>query len=99
MAPASPFVECVICFSYGVALKILGYDYPYITSLLPNETIEVHSIENQVIQQVVSAPMSGEHGQRKRLTASVHGYLVPSTEKSSKMRTVPVSLLRGGVSQ
>ncbi|PPQ65334.1 hypothetical protein CVT26_000049 [Gymnopilus dilepis] len=31
-------------------------DYPYITSLLPNNTIEIHSIESQMIVQVIPAP-------------------------------------------
>lgn len=33
-------------------------DYPYITSLLPNNTIEVHSLETQAIVQVIGAPHS-----------------------------------------
>ncbi|KIY71657.1 hypothetical protein CYLTODRAFT_408022 [Cylindrobasidium torrendii FP15055 ss-10] len=71
----------------------LNYDYPYITSLLPNDTIEVHSVENQAIQQVVAAPASGNH--RKRIIAAVHGYAVPSSDKGSKMKKVSVSLMRG----
>ncbi|KAF9004889.1 hypothetical protein BDZ89DRAFT_1237018 [Hymenopellis radicata] len=73
----------------------LSFDYPYITALLPNGTIEAHSVENQTIAQVISAPSNADLDERKKLIASLHGYLVPSTERSSKMRMVPVSLLRG----
>ncbi|KAK0203709.1 hypothetical protein DFS33DRAFT_1333404 [Desarmillaria ectypa] len=73
------------------------YDYPYITSLLPNGTIEVHGIETQSIVQVIPAPVPSsntEPMQRKKLVPSLQGYLVPSAEKSAKMRKVPVNLLR-----
>ncbi|PBK89833.1 hypothetical protein ARMGADRAFT_995882 [Armillaria gallica] len=73
------------------------YDYPYITSLLPNGTIEVHGIETQSIVQVIPAPVPSSNTepiQRKKLVPSLQGYLVPSTEKSAKMRAVPVNLLR-----
>lgn len=73
------------------------YDYPYITSLLPNGTIEVHAIETQNIVQVIPAPVPSsdiESIQRKKLIPSLQGYLVPSAEKSAKMRTVPVNLRR-----
>ncbi|KAK0192609.1 hypothetical protein F5146DRAFT_511043 [Armillaria mellea] len=73
------------------------YDYPYITSLLPNGTIEVHGIETQGIVQVIPAPVPSSNTepiQRKKLIPSLQGYLVPSTEKSAKMRAVPVNLLR-----
>ncbi|KAJ7598856.1 hypothetical protein C8J56DRAFT_915191 [Mycena floridula] len=65
------------------------FDYPYVTSLLPNHTIEIHSIETQAIIQVVPTPDSTEG-----LASSQVGYLVPSTERSSKMRMVSVPLLR-----
>uniref|UniRef100_A0A8H8CKT2 CNH domain-containing protein n=1 Tax=Psilocybe cubensis TaxID=181762 RepID=A0A8H8CKT2_PSICU len=96
-------------------------DYPYITSLLPNNTIEIHSVDTQAIVQVVGAPepsvssspsspnQPGMHRRssstsskgggvdlQKRLSliSSISGYLVPSTQRSDKMRTVPVKLLR-----
>ncbi|RDB27975.1 Transforming growth factor-beta receptor-associated protein 1 [Hypsizygus marmoreus] len=81
-------------------------DYPYVTTLLPNDTIEVHSIETQSIVQVISAPASSSPStptteensnprSRLKLVSSLGGYLVPSTQRSDKMRTVPVRLLRG----
>ncbi|KDR80363.1 hypothetical protein GALMADRAFT_62776 [Galerina marginata CBS 339.88] len=95
-------------------------DYPHITSLLPNNTIEIHSIETQAIVQVIGAPApsssprpsppnSASHRRssstnsksgdidplrRLNLVSSIGGYLVPSTQRSDKLRTVPVKLLR-----
>ncbi|KAF5379248.1 hypothetical protein D9615_005933 [Tricholomella constricta] len=80
-------------------------DYPYVTTLLPNNTIEIHSIETQAIVQVIGAPASslpssptGEQATpshfRLNLVSSLSGYLVPSTQQSSKMRKTQVRLLR-----
>ncbi|KII87649.1 hypothetical protein PLICRDRAFT_92587 [Plicaturopsis crispa FD-325 SS-3] len=66
-------------------------DYPYITTLLPNNTIEIHSIETQAIAQVISAPSLPS---RLALSASPNGYFVPSQQRSEKMRLTPVRLLR-----
>ncbi|KAF8813154.1 hypothetical protein BYT27DRAFT_7271330 [Phlegmacium glaucopus] len=103
--------------------RAICLDYPYITSLLPNNTIEIHSVETQAIVQVIGAPplspatspkttspvrrttahsrasstVSGgnvDSSERMNLVASIGGYLVPSTQRSDKMRTVPVKLLR-----
>ena len=75
---------------------IQGLDYPYITSLLPDETIEVHSIETQSIMQVIKAPTQSDAALLS-LTTSLHGYLVPSTEKSRKMEKVKIGLFRGSM--
>lgn len=72
---------------------VLGLDYPYITSLLPNETIEVHNVETQMITQVVNAPTES-NAARLGLVASLHGYLVPSTQRSGKMKKVKIDLVR-----
>ncbi|KAF8069012.1 hypothetical protein FPV67DRAFT_1761709 [Lyophyllum atratum] len=80
-------------------------DYPYVTALLPNGTIEIHSIETQATVQVITAPNSsqpssptGQPGAWPRsylnLVSSHSGYLVPSTQRSEKMRTTKVKLLR-----
>ncbi|KIJ61532.1 hypothetical protein HYDPIDRAFT_176932 [Hydnomerulius pinastri MD-312] len=63
-------------------------DYPHITTLLPNGTIEIHSVETQSIIQVISAPVESDAGGDGRigLVASAGGYLVPSSEQSEKMR-------------
>ncbi|KAL0067489.1 hypothetical protein AAF712_005479 [Marasmius tenuissimus] len=75
--------------------KSVCFDYPYITTLLPNNTIEIHNVETQNIVQVVSAPAEDVSGERDLLAASTAGYLVPSTQRSAKMRTVAIPLLRG----
>ncbi|KAF7325882.1 CNH domain-containing protein [Mycena kentingensis (nom. inval.)] len=68
-------------------------DYPYVAALLPNRTIEIHSIESQTIMQVLPAPHDDAEA-RLSLAAALNGYLVPSTTKSDKMRRVPISLIR-----
>ncbi|KJA21405.1 hypothetical protein HYPSUDRAFT_140625 [Hypholoma sublateritium FD-334 SS-4] len=97
-------------------------DYPYIISLLPNNTIEAHSVETQIIAQVIGAPPTSPppskpsspvkpsmhqrsasstskdvligSSRRVNLVSSIGGYLVPSTQRSEKMRAVPIKLLR-----
>ncbi|KAF8842967.1 hypothetical protein BDN67DRAFT_1032330 [Paxillus ammoniavirescens] len=63
-------------------------DYPHVTTLLPNGTIEIHSVETQSIIQVVPAPSDGNAGAdgRVELVASAGGYVTPSSEHSEKMR-------------
>ena len=36
----------------------LGLDYPHVTTLLPNGTIEIHNIETQALVQVIGAPVT-----------------------------------------
>ncbi|KAG2133714.1 hypothetical protein DEU56DRAFT_810324 [Suillus clintonianus] len=70
-------------------------DYPYLTTLLPNGTIEVHSVETQAISQVIPAPDFGE-GEKPGLVSCLAGYAAPSSERWDKMRKVKVSLVRSG---
>ena len=59
MAKSSSFylLVCVVNFrAYSLTLFI-GLDYPYVTSLLTNNTIEIHSVETQEIVQVIGAPV------------------------------------------
>lgn len=69
-------------------------DYPYITTLLPNETIEIHSIETQAIVQVVPAPTDEQVPGRKKLALSANGFFVPSNQRTDKLRKTPVRLVR-----
>jgi hypothetical protein len=71
-----------------------GLDYPYVNSLLPNETIQVHSVETQAIIQVLDPPSGTDATARLNLVLSLHGYLVPSTQRSAKMKKVKVRLMR-----
>lgn len=82
---------------WGMYPKAVCLDYPYVTSLLPNETIEVHSVETQSIVQVVPPPAAANSRARLGLVASLQGYLVPSTNSSGKMRRVKVGLVRKSV--
>ncbi|KAF5356987.1 hypothetical protein D9756_006358 [Leucocoprinus leucothites] len=84
-------------FITGDGDPVRGLDYPYVTSLLPNETIEVHSVETQSIVQVVPPPAAANSRARLGLVASLQGYLVPSTNSSGKMRRVKVGLVRKSV--
>ncbi|KAF7344550.1 CNH domain-containing protein [Mycena sanguinolenta] len=73
--------------------RAVVFDYPYVAALLPNRTIEIHSIETQSIVQVLPSPHDDTEP-RLALVAALSGYLVPSTQKSEKMRKVPVNLVR-----
>ncbi|KZP16915.1 hypothetical protein FIBSPDRAFT_747884 [Athelia psychrophila] len=83
-------------------------DYPYLTTLLPNSTVEIHLLEDQSIKQVVSAPPTSRPtsppidgqprpilGGRIGLANSLSGFMVPSSERSDKMRKTSVPLQRG----
>lgn len=116
------FVRVLFSTVPTALMFLAGLDYPYILSLLPNNTIEAHSVETQVIAQVIGAPVTSPppskpsspvkpsmhqrsasstsrdvsigSSRRVNLMSSIGGYLVPSTQRSEKMRTVPVKLLR-----
>ncbi|KAI0070843.1 hypothetical protein K474DRAFT_1669669 [Panus rudis PR-1116 ss-1] len=67
-------------------------DYPYIATLLPNNTIEIHNVDTQNIVQVVPAPPGSED--RTRLVWSANGFMVPSYQRSEKLKAVRVPLRR-----
>jgi len=71
-----------------------GLDWPYVVALLPDNSIEVHSAETQTIIQRV--PASEEVNERRLglLHAVAGGYLVPSSESSTKLAKTSVKLLR-----
>ncbi|KAH9848717.1 hypothetical protein C2E23DRAFT_888782 [Lenzites betulinus] len=78
--------------------EAVSLDYPYVTTLLPNGTIEIHSIETQAIVQVIPAPPEGSSplsSDRTALVASLNGFFIPSTQRTEKLRPTPVRLLRG----
>ncbi len=77
--------------------NITALDYPYVTTLLPNNTIEIHSIETQTIVQVLPAPPEGSSPpgeDRKVLVTCQNGFFIPSTQRSEKLRMAPQRLLR-----
>lgn len=75
---------------------LVGLDYPNITTLLPDGTIEIHSVETQSMIQVVSAPLEGDAvaDQRIGLVAALGGFVVPFSEHSDKMRKTLLRLNR-----
>nr|VWP00442.1 Uncharacterized protein [Ganoderma boninense] len=77
--------------------EAISLDYPYVTTLLPNNTIEIHSIETQSIVQVIPAPPEGSSppdGDRKVLVTCQNGFFIPSTQRSEKLRMMPQRLIR-----
>ncbi|KAL7277121.1 hypothetical protein ACG7TL_008966 [Trametes sanguinea] len=77
--------------------EAVSLDYPYITTLLPNNTIEIHSVETQAIVQVIPAPPEGsKQDDRKALIACLNGFFIPSTQRREKLRPTPVRLMRKG---
>jgi hypothetical protein len=84
----------------------LALDYPYITALLPDQRVEVQNIDEQHIAQIVEAPSAAESESplpgwppevgRKRMCATFHPFVVPSSETAAKMRMEKVKLVRAG---
>jgi len=70
-------------------------DLPHVTAILPDGSIEVHDIETQSLVQVV--PAQPKATDRRLISTLSPGYVVPSIQRSTKTRRVPVSLNRGPV--
>jgi len=78
-------------------------EYPYVTALLPDQTILVHNVESQEIVQEVPAdplPLPNETSltamlgaERRALAMSLNGFLVPSQRQHEKLRLKQVNLL------
>lgn len=66
-------------------------DYPYIITMLPNNTIVIHNVETQNLVQTLPVP---ETIRGRALVSCLDGYLVPSNMGTDKMRKTPVRLLR-----
>ncbi|KAG8917630.1 hypothetical protein FRC01_002324, partial [Tulasnella sp. 417] len=65
-------------------------DYPYVAALLPNGTIEIHSIVTLSIVAVLSCPTTL---QPYLLSSSVGGYLVPSLQRNNAIKPTVIPLL------
>ncbi|KAG8960758.1 hypothetical protein FRC00_014207 [Tulasnella sp. 408] len=65
-------------------------DYPYVAALLPNGTIEIHSIVTFSIVAVLSCPTTL---QPCLLSSSVGGYLVPSLQRNNAIKPTVIPLL------
>ncbi|KAI6168302.1 hypothetical protein EDD17DRAFT_1466369 [Pisolithus thermaeus] len=68
-------------------------DYPNVTALLPDGSIEIHDVETQSIVQVIPPPENEQPpGERVGVVSSTGGYLVPSQEQSDKLQKTKVRL-------
>ncbi|KAJ3538976.1 hypothetical protein NM688_g6433 [Phlebia brevispora] len=68
-------------------------DYPHVTSLLSDNTIQIHNAETQAIVQIIPAPATAT-GIPKALICCVGGFFVPSMQRKEKLRPVPIKLRR-----
>ena len=82
---------------------LIALEFPYVTALLPDQTIEVHNVESQELVQTVPAPplpLPNETSlkallgaERRALAMSSNGFLVPSQQQSEKLTLKKVNLL------
>lgn len=77
---------------FAYSYYFIGIDYPYITALLPDNSIEIHNIDTQAIVQVIPPPAAGED--RRKFVKTFNGFLVPSLPESKKLQKVAVPLRR-----
>lgn len=68
---------------------MLGCDYPYVTSLLPDGSMEVHELETQAKCQVLSSSAVTPVG----LAKSTHGFVVPLGDQKHDLDIVDFPLL------
>jgi len=72
-------------------------DYPFITAILPNQTIDIHNIETQSLVQSIPAPPpspTSSPRDRKQIVWSAGGYMVPATQGLRKLKITSVPLVR-----
>ena len=69
-------------------------------SLMPDDSVEIHSIETQTLVQTLPSPPHYKDlpysiiRDRMGLFMSLSGFAVPSEQRSAKLRSVNVALLR-----
>ncbi|EJD51168.1 hypothetical protein AURDEDRAFT_57070, partial [Auricularia subglabra TFB-10046 SS5] len=68
-------------------------DYPYIVSLLPNRTIEVHNLNNLEIVQVINPPVPSPVFLDPRALAGSAGFSVPSSHRIEKLSPTPLLIV------
>lgn len=93
-----------LVFSFLLPFKFnfisIAFDEPYVTTLLPDGTVEIHNIETQALVQSIPAPTSTPTPSipiptdRKSVVACSAGFFVPSSERESKLRPTAVKLGR-----
>jgi hypothetical protein len=82
---------------------VAALEYPYVTALLQDQTIVVHSVESQEVVQTVLAPplpspsetslMALLGAERRALAMSSNGFFVPTQQQSEKLTLKKVNLL------
>ena len=70
----------------------VGVDYPYITTLLPDNSILIHNLDGQTLVQTIPAGSAEEH--KRKFVRTFNGFLVPSLQESKKLQKVAVPLRR-----
>ena len=70
----------------------IGVDYPYITTLLPDNSILIHNLDGQTLVQTIPAGSAEEH--KRKFVRTFNGFLVPSSQESKKLQKVAVPLRR-----
>lgn len=70
------------------------FDYPHITALLQNHSVEIHNVDTQSLVQIIPPPTDDDKPVPQGLSLATGGYIVPSA-RSDKLRTKTMPLLRG----
>ncbi|KAH9057206.1 hypothetical protein EDB87DRAFT_1578953 [Lactarius vividus] len=80
-----------------------GFEYPHVTALLPDQTIQIHDIESQEIVQVLppppppslneTSPSASLGAERRALATSSNGFLVPLQQRPERLVLKKVNLL------
>ena len=94
---------CLFFCSWPNCCSPLGLDYPYVTALLPDQSIQVHDIDSQEIAQVLppppppslnaTSPAALLSAERRALAMSSSGFLVPLQQRPEKLVLTKVNLL------
>ncbi|KZV70031.1 hypothetical protein PENSPDRAFT_735049 [Peniophora sp. CONT] len=80
----------------------ISVDYPHVAALLPDQTVQIHSIDSQSVVQTIEPPPMPENitdpmqmlaGERRAVTLAPNGFLVPHASQAAKLRTRRVKLL------
>ena len=93
--PATHYPSVSIPVSYGRTMSNIlnvGVDYPYITTLLPDNSILIHNLDGQTLVQTIPAGPAEEH--KRKFVRTFNGFLVPSLQESKKLQKVAVPLRR-----
>ncbi|KAI0765802.1 hypothetical protein BC629DRAFT_1583797 [Irpex lacteus] len=80
--------------------KAVAFDHPHVMTLMADDSIEIYSIETQTLVQTIPPPVQPTSLplpfslDRAALFLACNGLFVPSAQRSTKLRTISVPLLR-----